>query len=228
MDLVTRKEWGARTAKQRTPLVPGLLRGIAIHYTAMNADEQADHANCPRRVRGIQSYHMDTNGWSDIAYSFVVCKHGSVFEGRGWGVRTAAQGTNAGNDGYHAACFLGDDTKGRDDVTEQGRRAFTQVVRKGQRLYPKARFVLPHSDFHSTACPGDELRAWVKAEPWKKLQVVPLREKDWRWARWYLSIGEYAGRGKKEKGKATRPPYQRIVGPRGWRAARWYKRHGLA
>jgi hypothetical protein len=64
--------------------------------------------------------------------------------------------------------------------------------------------------------------------PWRIRRVIrplPVRAADWKWARWYLSLGEYQGRGKKEKGRKNRPPYPRLVGPRGWRAVRWYKSH---
>ena len=34
--------------------------------------------------RAIQNYHMDSNGWSDIGYSFLIGGDGNVYEGRGW------------------------------------------------------------------------------------------------------------------------------------------------
>jgi hypothetical protein len=162
MRLVNRAEWGARPPAQRQLLAVKQQRGTAVHYTASDADEQADHANCARRVRGIQAFHIDGRGWSDIAYSFLVCKHGYVFEGRGRGIRTAAQGTNDGNDAYHAVCFLGDDTAGRDDVTDPGRAAMADAVRWCN-AWAGVDGIRPHSSFHSTACPGDDLRAFIIA-----------------------------------------------------------------
>lgn len=160
MRLVTRAQWGARAPKQRQALAKSEQRGTAVHYSAADADEQADHANCDNRVRSIQNFHMDGRGWSDIAYSYLVCKHGYVFEGRGRGIRTAAQGTNSGNDAYHAVCFLGDDTAGRDDVTDPGRTAMADAVHHCN-AWAGVDGVRPHSSFHSTACPGDDLRAWI-------------------------------------------------------------------
>jgi hypothetical protein len=160
MRLVTRAQWGARPAQNRTPLVHSVQRGTAVHYSAADADEQADHARCEGRVRGIQAFHLDGRGWSDIAYSYLACKHGFVFEGRGRGVRTAAQGTNAGNDAYHAVCFLGDDTAGRDDVTDAGREAIEAAVRWCN-AWAGVSQVRPHSSFKATGCPGDDLRAWI-------------------------------------------------------------------
>ena len=162
MDLVTRAQWGARPPQQRTLLIKAEQRGTAVHYSGSDADEQVDHRNCAGRVRGIQNFHMDGRGWSDIAYSFLVCKHGATFEGRGRGIRTAAQGTNAGNDGYHAVCFLGDDTANRDDSTPTGRLALKQTIAFCN-AWASVDGVRPHSSFHSTGCPGDDLRAWIAA-----------------------------------------------------------------
>lgn len=158
---VSRAGWQARPARARSTNVRPRDGGFAIHYTGADADEQADHANCARRVRGIQSFHMDGRGWSDIAYSFLCCLHGSVFEGRGWGVRTAANGTDDGNDRYLAICFLGNDTAGRDDVTEAGREAIRWVVDEGRARHDVGPGVKPHSAFKATSCPGDELRGWI-------------------------------------------------------------------
>lgn len=163
MDLVTREQWGARAPRTVTPLDLDQLRGLAVHYSASNYDAADDHAACDDRVRGIQNFHMDGNGWADIAYSFLTCKHGTVFEGRGWGVRTAANGTNPANDHYHATCFLGADKEGRDDVLPAGRLALAAVIAEGRSRYPHAWEVRPHSDFKATACPGNELRAWLGA-----------------------------------------------------------------
>jgi len=129
----------------------------------MNADEQRQHVNCPARILAAQRYHMEEKGWLDIAYNHLFCRHGFVFVGRGFGVRSAANGTTEANDSYFAVCFLGDDSVGRADVTPEARRALQQLIREYRRRYAAAREVRPHSDFYATACPGDELRALIKA-----------------------------------------------------------------
>lgn len=182
MEIVTRSQWGARPPKYTTALVPSEVKGVAVHYTSMDADRVYDHADCAARVRGIQRYHMDTKGWADIAYNFCVCWHGYVFEGRGFGIRSAGQGTVAGNDGYHAVCFLGGDTA-RDDVTPAGREALGWIIRRCP-----GDDVRPHSWFHKTGCPGAELEAYVEAEGWRlaKPWPVPLPAWTWAWMAWRL------------------------------------------
>jgi N-acetylmuramoyl-L-alanine amidase len=166
MKLVGREAWGAVPPRGRDLLPARDARGVAVHYSGMDADEQADHARCAGRVRGIQRYHMESNGWLDIAYSHLVCVHGYVFVGRGFGIRTAANGTTAANDGYFAICFLGNDTVGRADVTRPARRALGELIHEYQRRYPRARRVRPHSAFVATECPGRELRAYIDRRGW--------------------------------------------------------------
>jgi hypothetical protein len=127
----------------------------------MNADEQRLHRNCAPRIRAMQRFHMQTRGWLDIAYNHIFCRHGYVFVGRGFGARSAANGTADANDHYFAICFLGDDSVGRADVTPEARRVLRQLIAEYRRRYPRAREVRPHSDFVATQCPGDELRTLI-------------------------------------------------------------------
>jgi hypothetical protein len=166
---VRRPAWGAVPPKGRPRINPAEARGVAVHYSGMNADEEQLHRNCAGRVRALQRYHMETMGWLDVAYNDIFCRHGFVFVGRGFGARSAANGTKESNDHYFAVCFLGDDTRGRADVTPEARRALAQLIQEYRRRYPKARQVRPHSDFFPTACPGDELRALIKRGRWLEL-----------------------------------------------------------
>lgn len=164
-NLVTRTAWGALPAKARTPQRPEAVRFLVVHYSAMDADEQAAHRNCAGRVRGIQRYHMTSDqltpgGASDIGYSWVVCKHGYVFKARGFRVLPAA--TGGANSFTQAVCFLGNDSAGRDDVTPKGRAAIREVLAFLERNAPNLEGVRGHRDFGSTTCPGAELYAFVK------------------------------------------------------------------
>ena len=106
---------------------------------------------------------MEENGWLDIAYNHVFCRHGFVFVGRGFGVRSAANGTKQANDHYFAICFLGDDSVGRADVTPDARRALQQLIAEYRRRYLEGPRRAAPLDFFATQCPGDELRALITA-----------------------------------------------------------------
>jgi hypothetical protein len=153
MQIVTRAQWGARPPRSRSTISAG---NVAIHHSGSPTEAKAGHAECAGVVRAIQRYHQDGRGWSDIAYNFLVCPHGVVFEGRGYGVRSAAQGTNDGNARYHAVCVLGH------DATEQAMAAVREIIGEIRARY-EGTDVKPHSAFKATSCPGDQIRAWLAA-----------------------------------------------------------------
>lgn len=149
---VTRAEWGARSpvsvSRNITPTsVTGHWEGTGKSSAAI------DHTGCDELVRQIQNFHMNTRGWADIAYSGMACWHDYFFEGRGPGVRTAANGTNTGNQNSYAICAL--IVKG--DVANDGvKSAMTHGA--AWLGFPLNKV---HSQWKSTACPGPELTAWI-------------------------------------------------------------------
>lgn len=54
MRLITRRAWGAVLPTSVSRLSPSAIDTLYFHYTASDADEQADHQNCGRRVKGVQ------------------------------------------------------------------------------------------------------------------------------------------------------------------------------
>lgn len=161
----------------------------------MDADEQSDHANCAKRVKGVQSFHQNNRGWNDIAYNFLFCKHGYVFEGRGWDVLSAA----TGDDNSHslAVCFLGDDGNGRDDVSENGRRALVDISHSAWLRYQRSLKWKGHRDAMQTSCPGDQLYGFVHSRDFAK-QVergtTAGANPYWNWLAWTLGEGDYVGK----------------------------------
>ncbi|GAB3115646.1 hypothetical protein GCM10027160_23290 [Streptomyces calidiresistens] len=173
IDLITRAQWGARPF--RTP--NGATRygraraGVKVHYLGTAYSDRA-HSQCAAYVRAIQAQHMDGNGWSDIAYSFVVCTHGSVYEGRGLERRNAANGNTSLNDAHYAVCAL----LGASGLTEppdamlHGMRDAIEHCRANG---PCGDEVARHADDFATACPGPALTAWVRAGARRPTVAVP-------------------------------------------------------
>jgi hypothetical protein len=153
---VTRNAWGARAPRSRTSL--DTSEGNTVHYEGPQMGAYS-HDTCAAKVRGIQKYHMDTNGWADIAYSTITCRHGYVYEGRGYRVRTAANGTNTGNARSHAHCVM---IGVGDDFPEEARDAMRKIVTDYEaRGSGTRRWV--HKDWRATACPGDPATNWTRA-----------------------------------------------------------------
>lgn len=121
-----------------------------------------DHSRCPSIWRAWQAFHMDTHGWSDIAYNGGICPHGFILEGRWLGVRSAAQGTNEGNLRSYALVYLGGVGEA---LTDAAKIAFLDAIEifRHAASRPAGAPVHDHRDWHSTSCPGDDLLAWHRA-----------------------------------------------------------------
>ncbi|GFO44104.1 hypothetical protein PoB_007060900 [Plakobranchus ocellatus] len=81
--ILSRREWNARATKSVTHLKNQPVQYAFIHHSAYPS-ECLTKASCAAAVRSFQDLHMDTNGWDDIGYSFLIGGEGTVFEGRGW------------------------------------------------------------------------------------------------------------------------------------------------
>lgn len=167
MQFVPRAEWGAAQPRSALRTIGG-TQGVKIHYegTHVPADLAGpdQHHHCAARVRAIQAGHLANHaeGYVDIAYTAVVCPHGSVFEGRGAHRQTAANGNGALNRGHYAVCaMLGD--SGLTEPTEAmltGLRDAVDWLRRDGGAGPEIR---GHRDGYATSCPGEPLYAWVRA-----------------------------------------------------------------
>lgn len=150
MNKVSRAEWGARPPKSK-PLRINTLNATG-HWegTAMGS---FPHSSCATKVRVIQNYHMDTQGWNDIAYNFLVCPHGYCFVGRDHYVRSSANGTNHANGQSEAVCFLGGIG---DPFPIEAERTFSEI------MYEISSEHYCHNNWFNTMCPGPEICGEIK------------------------------------------------------------------
>lgn len=156
MRLVTRAQWGARAPRSISRI--SNPSGTTIHWEGPTMGT-FEHSSCASKVRGIQNFHMDSRGWADIAYNALVCPHGWTFEGRWLGVRSAANGTNLGNDSHYAVCALW----GKNDPTPDiGKHEFIEVVAYFDAQGAGSEWK-GHRDWKATECPGQPLYDWIKA-----------------------------------------------------------------
>jgi hypothetical protein len=159
LGIVTREEWGAtRSSCSSNPT----KNRTTIHHTETPSEDAA------RQVRAIQHYHMDTRGWCDIGYHFLIGVDGTIYEGRPLdrlGAHVAGQ--NTGNIGisfvgcFHPGCAWGPTSPPETMIRSAGRLvraladiygfAVTSATVRGHRDQPGA----------STDCPGDNLYARI-------------------------------------------------------------------
>jgi hypothetical protein len=81
------------------------VQTLTVHHTAGSNDPTQDYA---ATVRAIYSYHVQTNGWSDIGYQYLIDGNGVVYEGRSTG-QTSKSCVYGGGDGSDFAHETGTD-----------------------------------------------------------------------------------------------------------------------
>lgn len=152
---VSRAEAGLRKPRSFSRnITPGRGGGVAVHHGGgpqRAAEPNSDHARCVETWRIWQKVHMDLRGrgWVDIAYTGGFCNHGYAFAGRGAGVRTAANGTNAGNQTHYAVTWIGGEGQTPTQAAYDALDWWISELRKaGAGLSVK-----PHKFFKATGCP---------------------------------------------------------------------------
>ena len=101
--IVPRSAWGAdESIRKGTPSYAPAIRFASVHHTA--GTNNYSPAQAAAIMRGIEVYHVKSNGWNDIGYNFLVDRYGTVYEGRYGGIDrnvigAYARGFNTGSIG---------------------------------------------------------------------------------------------------------------------------------
>lgn len=150
--VIQRTEYGA-------PATPGGRRrdrsnvvGYALHWTDTPTNAT------PRAIRG---HHVNTNGWLDIGYGYLVdIRYGDVIVGRGR-YRSLAHAPGANTTWLGVASIAGPG----DPMTDEEKAAHIGLRRwlRDEGGMVNMSQVGGHRDLSATACPGDERAAWVDA-----------------------------------------------------------------
>lgn len=81
-NICNRPCWAARAPNCGLTTMTSLTRAI-VHHTAAPSDWNTTSIDTSKpKIRAVQNYHMDAQGWCDIGYHFLVDKLGNIFEGR--------------------------------------------------------------------------------------------------------------------------------------------------
>ncbi|GAA2080076.1 peptidoglycan recognition protein family protein [Actinomadura alba] len=131
--------------------------GIAIHYDGSNQGlAKKSHSACRTYWARTRKFHMGpSRRWADVGYSFAVCPHGIVLEGRGLNKVQAAQ--PGGNATWYSVTFMSGPSESPTAAQINAFRELRAWLRgKGVKAALK-----PHSAFISTSCCGDILRRLI-------------------------------------------------------------------
>lgn len=173
-NICTRSCWSARAGSATE--MDGLNRAV-IHHTAGSGDYNVSSIEDSKaKVRAIQNLHMDSNGWSDIGYHFLVDKLGNTFEGRvrsinkSYRPRGAHDGTNYRSFGFNVMGYY--HSPYNQTFTTASRNALWDVIAwrmpngwspygSGSYNGKTVGYVAGHRDVKSTSCPGDGVYATI-------------------------------------------------------------------
>lgn len=191
--IVPRSAWGAdATIRRGTPDYAPSVRFAIVHHTAGPNDYSPSQAAAI--MRGIQTYHVKSNGWSDIGYNFLVDRYGTVYEGRYGGIDRNVIGAHARgfNTGSVGVAVIGTFSNAevpaaasrslekllawRLDLAHVDPQASVSVISGGSERYLPGvpvtlRVVSGHRDTGLTICPGDTLYAKLGAIAGKSLAI---------------------------------------------------------
>ena len=148
LEVISRVGWGALAAIDGEQ-VPHTIERLTYHHTA---GSDSENSLVPGRFRQFQLLHME-QGWTDIAYHFLIDRAGNVYEGRP--VEIAGDtGTNYDPAGHFLPVMEGDFTLS--PPTERQLASLAAVLAWASDSFGVDVADLgAHRDYAATACPGD-------------------------------------------------------------------------
>ena len=140
------------------PLNLAKVDSIVLHHMA---HETAD-------VKTVESWHVDSNGWSAIGYNYWIGFDGTVYKGRGLCV-----GAGVTNHNSHIINigFQGDYSK-HDKMPDAQFNAGVELIEYLKPFLPNCKSIKGHKDLGGSACPGE----YFPLEEMKKLRLRSVEE----------------------------------------------------
>ncbi|GHD49246.1 glycoside hydrolase domain-containing protein [Streptomyces galbus] len=136
--------------------------GVFLHHlgSGSTSDLQTEE-DCRREVAGIYEDHVTGGEFEgDIAYNFLVCPHGQIYEGRGYergegnqGLAPPIEGVGR-NEGFYSIVGM---IRSEDTAGEAMLLAIRNLIHHLRHEAPRrtGERILPHSFQYNTDCPGN-------------------------------------------------------------------------
>lgn len=152
MKVYSRKEWGARPARENPGRVADPVAMVFIHTSVTSQLPKTATVAQEKQAMLILQGIAFGRGFSDISYSFVIFPSGRIYEGRGWGVTQAA--TLGFNDISYSFCTGGNTDANQE--TRQQRESIIGLINAGQKhgRIDKWVNVRGHREVAAKSCPG--------------------------------------------------------------------------
>lgn len=157
MIIHARSEWTRRAPTRTSPLRPGTVRIVDVHWPASAGKIGTDRSRIIAALQGWQRMHMDDKRWSDIAYNVGVDLNGDVWLLRGWDVQDG--GVAGRSDDVTVLAIMG----AGDKVTTAMQESILWAMAEHERRRGRRLIRTYHGALKSTDCPGPALTQWAKA-----------------------------------------------------------------
>ena len=99
--IVPREAWGGDSCVPNSdPRYTPAVRMMFVHHTTTyNSYPQED---VPGIIYAMCTYHVQTRGWKDLGYNFVIDRFGTIYEARDGGIENAVWGAHTGGFNYYS------------------------------------------------------------------------------------------------------------------------------
>jgi hypothetical protein len=119
--LVTRSGWNCPQTNN-----PGYGYTTVTHLVVHHSAGANTSSDWPAVVLSIWNSHVNTNGWADIGYNYLVDPQGRLYEGRGGGDNVTGAHFCGTNGGTMGTCLLG--TYTNTSISDTSRRMLTRLL----------------------------------------------------------------------------------------------------
>ena len=176
LQVMPRSAWQPRPPDRNHLEAMGTPSRLTVHHSAMYFRD-TKQAACAAQVWRIQKDHMESRGYGDIGYHFLIDPSGRIWEGREmrWQGAHVGDTNNVHNIGV---CVLGNFLRGRegqDPTAAQVESLQKLVVSLMRRYHFGPDSIHCHSDFKATECPGPLMETVVAQLVRNLQQQVPGR-----------------------------------------------------
>ncbi|XP_063910256.1 peptidoglycan recognition protein-like [Zophobas morio] len=158
LKIVSRLEWLAQPPIEPATPLHTPVPYVIIHHTA--TENCSSQTQCVFHVRDIQMYHIESRGWWDIGYNFLVGGDGKAYEGRGW--KSEGAHTFRYNVRSIGIAFIGNFNTYKPPQRQIA--ACKHLIAKGVEMgyIEKDYILLGARQLHTTRSPGDKLYEEMK------------------------------------------------------------------
>lgn len=155
IEVICKRAWGAEPVQGK--FSRHTVTRLTVHHSGIVLRR---NRRAPDQLRSIQRYHQ-SQGWPDIAYHFIVDRHGNVYKGRPTWARPDTF-TDYNPRGHLTVMCLGDfgaqsipaaQVGSTRDVLAWAVREFDVPIRR----------IRGHRDYTATACPGEDLYRLIES-----------------------------------------------------------------